>query len=887
MSGGLINIGLSGLRAHQTALSTTGNNVTNANTPGYSRQRVEFQATDSNYMGAGYQGTGVAVTTIERTTAQFLVNQVRIDTTMNSELEAFESNISQIDSLLADPTTGLSPGLSNFFGALHGAVDDPSAIPERELVISQARGLINRFDVLYGRLLSQKQALDQDLQAQVAEINSYAQGIARLNQAIATAKGGSGSQQPNELLDQRDELLRKLSELTQVTAVNTGDGGVNVLIGKGQALVVGTRANSLTTQVSPDDPQELQIALSEAGRTNEITSEMSGGSIGGLLRFRDTVLRDAFNSIGRVAIAVADAVNRQHQKGIDLEGNLGGLFFNDVNDDALMRARVTPSKANALPEDRKMRVEIVDSTQLTTRDYKVSFDGPTNQDVSILDAETGELIQRAVLPSPLPASVDLEGIRIHFDAGSFQTGDSFLVTPTRYGARDIDLTIDRVEELALASPVRTDASIGNTGNARISAGELLDVNHPATGGILSEFRNPGALTPPLIVRFITDNVYEILDNTDPANPKPLDPPVTNRTYVAGINNNLFSSDPGQTQVSMEGTSVAQIPAPAASVTTNGYPAQTLTLQNRDPETGIVTTQPALNIAANSSARDIAAALTQRQGVTAYAYTLASLTGFVDDGSAPAPALSINGRSLTLPAGSTFGPDDYVDLINNDSVLQDQGILAQSDGTTLTIRSTQGYDLRISLSGSGGDSVSVSTPNDGPVVVSGGTETTVGGFVDVVLDDGVTLTANTNTLFTQAPVAKSTYTGFQVQLDGQPKQGDTFTIVYNTSGVSDNRNGLNLVNLENTSWLDGEVSTFNEAYGQLVETIGSAANQAQIDKDASKSLLQQSENRLQEMAGVNLDEEAGRLIQYQAAYNASAQVVSIARQLFDTLLSTFR
>ncbi|RMF17806.1 MAG: flagellar hook-associated protein FlgK [Gammaproteobacteria bacterium] len=887
MSGSLINIGLTGLKTHQTALASTGNNVTNANTPGYTRQRVEFQATDSNYTGAGYQGTGVTITNIERTTSQFLITQVRTDTALHSELAAFEANIEQIDSLLADPSTGLSPGLSNFFGALQGVADDPSAIPERELVISQAQGLINRFDVLYGRLQAQKNAIDQNLKAQIAEINSLAAGIAQLNQAVSTSTGLASGQTPNDLLDKRDELLRQLSEITQVTAVDAGDGSINVLIGKGQALVVGARANTLITQTSQDDPQELQIALSEQGRVNEITSEMSGGEIGGLLRFRDTILRDAFNSVGRIAVVLADTINTQHQKGIDLEGNLGGLFFGDVNSDALMRARVIASKGNALPDDRVMKVEIVDSSQLTTKDYRIRFEGPSNQDLAIIDDETGQLIQRALLPSPLPATLDIDGMRIHFEAGSFQTGDSFLIVPTRYGARDIMLDIDRVEEVALASPVRTEASLGNVGNATISQGELLDVEHPATGNLLSQFQTNGALTPPLIVRFITDNVYEILDNSDPANPVPLNPPVTNRTYVTGVNNDLFTSDPGQTQISAEGTDVGTIPAPAAAVPNNGYSGQTLTIQNRDPDTGIVTTQAPLTINANESAKNIATLLTQRQGVKAFAYTLVTLTNFVDDAAGASPGLSINGRTLTLPAGGTFGPDDYVDLINNDSVLQDQGIIAKSDGTTLTIRSTTGEDIRVTVSGSAGDSVDIQTPTAGPATVSGGNETTVGGFVDVLLDDGVTLTASNSSIFTPAPVARSTYTGFQVQLDGEPKAGDTFTVAFNASGVSDNRNGLAMVNLENAGILDGNVSTYNEAYGQLVEVIGSAANQAKIDEEASKSLLQQSENRLQSMAGVNLDEEAGKLIQFQAAYNASAQVVSIARELFDTLLGTFR
>ncbi|WP_431686165.1 flagellar hook-associated protein FlgK [Hahella sp. NBU794] len=891
MSTNVINIGLTGLKASQTALATTGNNVSNANTEGYSRQRVEFEATPSQYIGAGYLGTGVGVADISRMTNQFLVSQLRSDTSMFSEIDKIRANVSQIDSLLADPTTGLSPGMSAFFQALQGAADDPSSIPERQLVLTQAEGLINRFNVLYNRLESQQSNIDQDMRALITEANSLASGIAQVNQAIVSARGSAQGKDVNDLLDKRDQMIRELSEIVSVTVVEQTDGQLNILVGKGQSLVIGSHANTLGLQVSETDPTHQEVALTESGGsgTNIITSEITGGELGGILLFRDQILQPSFNALGRIAVVMADTINEQHQLGMDLENRLGGMFFEDINSENNARQRVTANEGNALPNDRDIGVEIIDTSALTTKDYRIQFTGPSDNDILVVDALSGATVTRGRLPGLFPATFEFDGLRINFESGSFQTGDSFLVTPTRYGARDIDMSVSRVEEIALASPIRTESDLGNVGNAVISQGELLAVKRSSNDAILPTFAVPGELTPPILIRFITDTYYEVLDNSDPANPVPLDPPLNNQKYIAGVSNAIFTADEGQTAVSAEGVSIAQVPAPVASPGpyANGYGAQTVTLRNRDPETGIVTTQSPLNIAANASAEEIASALNSRNGVSALAYTEVELSNFVDDGGGVAPGLTINGEVLTLPSGGSFTPDDYVDLINNNSNLQDAGIVAWSDGGTLTVRALTGKDITVEVTGDATDSVDIATANDTvATTIAGGSGTSVGGFVDVQLDDGVRLNADNNNIFLPAPVAQSSFRGYQANITGTPSQGDTFTIEYNENGVSDNRNALKMAGLETEGTIGGNVSTYNEAYSQLVEVVGSTASQAQLDTESAQSLLRQSENRWQEVSGVSLDEEAGRLIQYQAAYNASAQVVSIARQLFDTLLNTF-
>lgn len=882
----IINIGLSGLKVHQTALAVTGNNVTNANTEGYTRQRVEMEATPSMYIGAGYLGSGVEVSDIKRLTNEYLTTQLRSDQAAYSDIEKLRINLEQLDGLLADPTTGLAPAMSAFFSALQSAADDPSSIPERQLLLTQAEGLVNRFNVLHSRLDAQRRAVDEDIRAQVTEVNALARGLSSVNTAIAAATKGDGKK-ANDLFDQRDLLLRKLSEIVNVNAMINGDGTANVLIGSGQALVVGNRVSEFSVAASEADPTRLDVLLSQNSVEVPVTSELTGGELGGLLRFRDQHLDTAFNTLGRIALVLSDTINAQHQLGMDLEGNFGADFFTDINSLDRQRSRILGGEANAAPNDRVIRAEIVDTAALSTRDYQLQFTGPTDEDILLTDVRTGETITRGRLTGFYPSTFEFDGIRLHFESGSFQTGDRFLVAPTRLGALEIDMNLTRVEGVALASPIRTDTDLGNIGNAMISPGELLDVKSPLTDAILPSFSVPGALTPPVLVRFLNDEYYEVLDNTDPANPVALVPPLNNQKYIPGVRNEIFTRDPAATALSAIGSSVAQIPAASATPTANGYVAQNLTIQVRDPVTGLVSNQPTLSIAADASAGDIAAALNGRNGITAVAYTEVSLDNFVDDGTGTTPTLQINGELVTLPLNGTFSANDLADAINANTALQDLDIVARSDGTTLTIRSLTGQDLRIETIGDVTDSVDISTANAAAVTLAGGTGTQVGGFIDVRMAEGVRLFADSDVIFQQAPVAVSAYTGYTADLSGSPRRGDRFTIDYNRNGVSDNRNALALAGLETTGLIGGNVSTFSESYSQMVEIIGASTSQATIDSDSAKALLTQSENRWQEIAGVNLDEEAGRLIQYQAGYNAAAQVVSIARELFDTLINTIR
>jgi len=901
----LIGIGLSGLRSHQTALSVTGNNVSNTNTPGYSRQEAVFVDNPSLLSGAGYLGQGVNTSTIRRISEEFIVDQVRADTTVYHDRNAVLEQASSIDNLLASTTTGLTPAMSSFFQAFQGGADDPTSIPQRQLLLTQSEGLASRFHSLNERLNSQMQNINLELVSAVASINSLAQSLSELNSSISVAIGAGQGDIPNQLMDTRDEALRELSELVSVSTFPQGQGGqINVFIGNGQPLVLGNSAAQLNTVENPSDSSLLEVALVVNGVSNIVSDELSGGRIGGLLDFRDHELTDAINGLGRIAIVLSDTVNEQHSLGMDLESNLGGLFFRDINETSLSQSRIISNSANLGPYDQSHQVNITDSKSLTIDSYELIFDGPTASDFDVVRQSDDEIVLSSTLPGIYPAAVEVDGFEIQFLAGTYKIGDRFTINPTKTGAADIDMSIERVEAVALASPIRADANIGNTGNAQISLGSMLDVENPLTNQQLSSFATAGQMTPPLEIKFVTATTYQVLNASDPSNLVPLVPPINNQLYNVGVTNTLFTTDPGEVKITSAGTSALGVPAPLpvanAASSDNGISGQNINILSRDGTSGVVTSIP-LIITANDTAKDIATAFQGVSGIQATGYTHARLDNFTDDGAGALLGVTINGQvfpptpPVTIPPTSpvVITPDSLADLINADATLQGQNIVAVSNGSQVDIRATTGEDILVEVTGAG-DSVRVSsldpynnTGAQNPQTVSSGNRLAVGGVVDVTLADGLSFTSGSTGLFELAPIGQSTYLGFQFEMKGQALAGDSFTIDYNAGGVSDNRNALAMAGLEGQGNISNGVISYGEAYSQIIEEIGTVTNRARLDTESAESLLEQSENNLQSISGVNLDEEAGRLIQFQAAYNASAQVVSIARELFDTLLATFR
>ncbi|MDQ5917579.1 MAG: flagellar hook-associated protein 1, partial [Pseudomonadota bacterium] len=286
MSSGLFSVGLTGLRAAQLGLLTTEHNISNASTPGYSRQRI-VQSTNSPILtGAGFVGQGTSVSTIERLYSQTLVNQVNAAQSNVGELDKYYTQIKQIDNMLADPNSGLSPALQDFFRGVQAVAANPASLSSRQAMISSAQSLTTRFQSMETRMNELYEGVGAEITTTVGSINSYAQQVAELNQRIILAQA-SGDLPANDLLDQRDQLVTELNELVEVSTRVDSDGSYSVFYGNGQQLVIGNQVTKLVAQASAEDLTRIVVAVDTPSGAQELPESLiTGGSLAGLLKFR-------------------------------------------------------------------------------------------------------------------------------------------------------------------------------------------------------------------------------------------------------------------------------------------------------------------------------------------------------------------------------------------------------------------------------------------------------------------------------------------------------------------------------------------------------------------------------------------------------------------------
>lgn len=461
--GSILGIGVSALNAAQIGLSTTEHNISNVNTPNFHRQQIVQGSAIPQFTGSGFLGQGTQINTVKRIYSQFLDTQVLQAQTQASYFDSYNQQITQIDNLLADPNAGLSPALQDFYQAVNDMVANPASVPSRQTMLSGAQTLAARFQSIDQRLTEIADGVSSQIRSSVTEINSFAKQIGDINQSIALAQSASSGQQPpNDLLDQRDQLVAELNKLIRVSVVTQNDGSTNVFIGNGQALVVGTNVSTLSTVPSSADPSLLTVAYqANSGATIPIaSSSLTGGSLGGLLAFQGTSLNDAKNALGRVAMGLAQTFNDQHQLGQDLDGVLGGNFFNVAS------PQTTANRSNNTGTNAQLTATISNVGVVTTSDYSLLFNG-TNYTLTRLSDNTVTTL--AGFPGT-PATVD--GVTFTLASGSFTTGDSFLIQPTRNGARDISVAIADTAKIAVAAPIRANSASANTGSGIISAGSV-------------------------------------------------------------------------------------------------------------------------------------------------------------------------------------------------------------------------------------------------------------------------------------------------------------------------------------------------------------------------------------------------------------------------------
>lgn len=688
---GTMNTGISGLMAAQRALATTSHNISNVNTEGYSRQRVEQSSRVPTGSGAGFVGNGVQVDTVRRLAEQSLVQNVRNNTAEFERLDTMAELSGRVDNLLADADAGLSPALQDFFAALDDLANDPNATTAKQQVLSAADTLATRFNTLDQRTDELEREVNQVTWQQVSTLNQLSESVADLNREIVREQNRVG-QPPNDLLDQRDELLRKMAEIAEVRVVEQADGAVNVAVGTGQPVVNGTTANRIELGPAEGDPEQFDLFVETAGGRVNVTRNITGGALGGLMEFRDQVLNPVNDELGRIAVSVAETLNAQHNLGVQFDSGAprpGADLFSVAPPRMTEVTNADPSTRPEVAFDRE-RID-----QLTGQNYSLRYEGDETWRLVNVDDPAGT---RRFEPDDLETDEEgntllrADGLVINLGDdpdGDFSRGDRFDIQPTRLGATSIDTRLSRPNQVASASALISGEGVDGDGqSANTGTGEISPIQ--LTGA------KPGAL--------------------------PLNDDVALTFVQQGGDDDLPGFE-------------AEVP--------DGEGGTESVFLPYDPE------------------------------------------------------------AVDVEVGVTFG-------------------LGEAPGE-------------------GGD------------------------------DDGL-----------DGYLGLPGLTG-RFTIAGVPREGDSFSISGNRSAVGDNGNALAMVGLEDRETMDGGNTTFQEAYSSLVGDVGANTLRAQSNRDAQETLLNQAKEARESVSGVNLDEEAANMLRFQQAYSASAQVIAVSNELFQTLL----
>ncbi len=628
----LLSTGVSGLLAFQTALETISNNISNVNTPGYDEETTNLVTNPATPAAAGWIGNGVSVGSVTRSYNQYLTQQANGATSSYNQLNTLQGFADQINNMFSDPNSGLSATLQAFSSAVQNLANSPSQSATRQAVLTQAQALITQFQGYASNLDQLQSQVNSQLTSEASSISSLGQQIASLNQQITQAQANSTGQPPNQLLDQRDDLINQLSQHIALNTVTQSDGAMNVFIGSGQALVVGTSSATLKASADQFNSNQLQLSFQTPSGSVNITNSLTGGTLGGLLQFQQQMLTPGSNALGQAAVTLTNLVNTQNEAGLDENGAIGQALL------AVGGPQVLPSTLNT--GSASVSAAVTDLSSLSPSNYYLKYDGAN---WSLIDTASGA--STALSSSVSGGVTTLTGAGLTLTVtGSANAGDQFLVEPTANAVAGMQLLTTDPAKVAAAAPLVTSAGASNTGSATIQSAAV----------------------------------------------------------------------------------------PNTALWTRGN----------------------------------------------YQLTFSSATQY----------------TITDSSGNTVQSGTY------------------TSGTPIN------------------------------------------------------------------------FNGIGVTLTGTPAIGDSFAINDNAGGVGDNRNALLLANVVNQGVLNGGSASLSDAVQSYVGTVGIQTSQAQNGATAQQSVLNSAQSAQQSVSGVNLDQEAANMLQYEQAYQAAAQIIQTSATLFNSLLS---
>jgi flagellar hook-associated protein 1 FlgK len=497
----LLNVGSRALLANQVALQTAGHNIANVNTPGYSRQTVVLQTVQGQFTGGGYIGQGVDVQTILRNQSELLTRQAAQAGSVQASDSVRAERLRQLQEVFSGGTAGLGAAINDMMNALSDVVNSPTDITARNVVLTRMDETAARMRSSAERLNEIQYTVTEQLQSSITAVNSLATQIAAVNEQIARAKGNG--QSPNDLLDQRDQLIRDMNQYVQVTQIPADDGTVGLFVGGSQPLVLGNTATQLSIGDASAFPGSGQLKLffnRPGAPAFEIDENvLGGGSVSGLLRFNNTDLSEGRNLLGRMAMGIGMVMNQQQQLGLTLDGQVGKPLFGLPTS--------MPGSTNGAGVGN---VTFTDATNFSASDYEIRFTtGTAGQVVRLSDGQATAFTSAANL-----ATLQIDGLQFNLTTPGVP-GERMLFKPFSTAAANVQSLVYSPRDLAAANPVN--AAMGTSNGGTLQLGSLKATGEPNPPGlVLPPNANPAAL-PPILggvqLRFNAGppTTYDVLD----------------------------------------------------------------------------------------------------------------------------------------------------------------------------------------------------------------------------------------------------------------------------------------------------------------------------------------------------------------------------------------
>lgn len=903
----LVGVASNAVAAYQRALGTVSNNIANVATEGYSRQSVVLQANPVSKLGTIFMGTGVMVDRIQRQYNAFAEANLRNSSSDLSSQEPMVNYANRVVDVMGGQTMGLTSALDQFFSSARDLSTDPASTVVRGSFVRDAQALASRFGQLSSQLDLVQDETSQAVESSVGQMNSIIKQLAQVNSQLTNNK--TVNAQPAALLDQRDNLLKELSGFTHVNTHFSENGEVLVSLGPSvtQDIVVsGGKATAISANFNAASPEKVSLVLDPYGTPSPLTS-VTSGSLAGLMAFREQVLGSTRSALDNLATTFVKEVNAIHQQGVDGYGEPGGALFVMDPGSATAAGGISVAFTDAMRVSAAAQFRVIKGANNTGgAEAAISFQvelvtGPTPLAQALVNNPHPSAGRAVSLSSSLPVATitkvpnGLQDVALFLDGADEGQQLQFM---TRDGRQLIGKAMDATLQAQVMTPdngfaegasysaayLNQSGASGYKGVTVFYGAKASSLQQPTfdkqgvpTGSVPIAASLTGSRIAPAQTTGLASGTLvlngQALGALTPAGAK-----MQASDIAAWINN------PANASTGVKAQAINEIRVPASQLTLS-WP---LTLNNvvipGHPFASMSSLVDAVNGQTTTSkvsaaiSRDGELVLSTADGsdiqidppnlagtaVNALGVTAGLFTGQV----------SLTATSVTGKIELGFGTGSPADLAK----------LGFRTGATISGKVPD--DLLVFVTGAGSASVSASYSGEAidakqalraqPMQL---TFTTATHYTIKDVKTGTVL-AERDFDPTQLKAGVS-YQGLHMSFTSSPKAGDGFRMDGNVDGTGNNDNMLALAALERKALVGNK--TLGTAYIDHVNDMGNIARQATIAKVALTVVHDQALSSRDQVAGVSLDQEAADLIRFQQAYQASAKILQVASQLFDSIL----